>query len=433
MPANIAGILPLFALIDLTNAEQTLHWYQLSGRSMMWNWVITPACARLLLSHDRTRACCLDQYGAVTPLNCIDGRWGDAYPCSSPRTIRACMGVAALKEIDDLPRPDGGGDRPQRLRIILVSSVESIKKKGLLGARMTTSWWYWAIVSLSGWVVFLAVLVTTVLAELYIAASYLVVLLLTGVVIRESYGHRARKITEQEQNPYRRLVVAADNFNGGEWTAFIGPSWLVSPLLNRPLNQKDQPTYPRLLQCLLCILVAFQWGLTITACGCQDWNAFVVFAWIVLCALTSSFLYGEHASAKSWLKSNKLRLERKEVELSCRRSMLSLLVALNATTSSKSPSSTTPPSTTPPSTTMSSTTTLSTAPPGTTALSPTPPGTGKTTSTRWIDPILAPSGDRTAWEVALQGCLEKEQWKERIQECLVSGLLFSSPLLRSRY
>ena len=378
MPANVAGILPLSALIDFTDAEQTLHWYQLSGRGMMWNWVITPACARLLLSHDGTRACCLDQGGNVTPLICLDGLWGDVYPCSSPSTVRACMGVAALKKID-LPPREGGGDRPQRLRIILVSRAESEKKKGLFRDK---SGWYWATVSVFGWVAFLAALVTTVLAGLYIAASYLIVLLLTGVVMRFPYGHRARQITTSKPPHFRRLVIATDNFNGDEWTAFIGLNNLVNPLLNRPLQPIKPPTHPRLLQWLLFILVALQWGLTVTACGYQDWNAFVVFAWIALCGLTSSFLYGEHASTKSWLESNGLRLERtEEVELSCRRSMLSLLVALN-------------------------------------------PDKLIDTSTKWINPILAPSEERTAWEAALRDCLNKDQWEEKIPACSVSGLLF---------
>ena len=326
--ANIAGILPLSALVDFTDAEQTLHSYQLSGRGMEWNWVITPACARVLLSHDGVRACYLDKCGTVT-LHCMDGRWGDIYPCSSPSTIRSCMGAVAFEKIVLPPPPGEGGDRPQCLRIILVSRAESPKKKGLFGGRITRPAWYWAIISLSGWVAFLAALVITVLAKLYIATSYLVVLLLTGVVIRFSYGHSARRIAELPHTSYKRLVVATDNFNGGEWTVFIGSSCLVNPLLNRPLNQINPPKHPRLLQWLLHILVASQWGVTIIACGYQDWNAFVVFAWTALFALTSTFVYGEKACAKSWLQSNGLRLEQKEVVLSRRRSMLSLLVALN--------------------------------------------------------------------------------------------------------
>ena len=344
MPANVTGILPLAALIDFTDPEQILHFYQLSGRGMMWNWVITPACARLILSHDGTGACCLDQGSAVPPLLCLDGRWGDLYHCSNPSTIRACMEVEALRKIKIVPlareqsrvqpqsvqsqplqpqcvqsrplqlqrvqsqplrlqsvqsqplrlqrvhseplqpqsvhseplqlqrvqsqllRPQRVQSeplqlqhvesqslllqriqsqllrpqriqslllllqrvqsqllllprvrpqplRPQRLRVILVSPAEST---GLFWDFL----WYGAIVSVSG-LVFLALLVTTALAELYVATSYLFVILLTGVVIHVSYGRHARLITKQEPPFFVRLVIVADNFNEDEWTAFI--------------------------------------------------------------------------------------------------------------------------------------------------------------------------------------------------------------------
>ena len=416
MPANVTGILPLAALIDFTDPEHILHFYQLSGRGVAWNWVITPACARLILSHDGTGACCLDEGSAVPPLMCLDGRWGDLYHCSNPSTIRACIEVAAPERIQidplspeqnpvqlqgsqlqllrlqrvqsqpvrlqrvqsQLLRPQRVQPqplRPQRLRIILLSPAESTFWDSVL---------YGTITLVSG-LVFFATLVTTVLAKLYLATSYLIVVLLTGVVIRASYGCHARQISEQMPPLFRRLVVVADNFNEDEWTAFIGPNMVLNPLLNKPLQQINPPTPLRLwqLQWVLFTLVALQWGLTIIVSGYQDWNAVVVFAWIALCALTSSFLYSEHWSTKWWLDRNGLRLKRMDVELSFQRSMLSLLVALN-------------------------------------------PDTIHTSSgQKWIDPILAPSDeDRIKWEKALLGCLQKDGWDERIRACYDSGLLF---------
>ena len=378
IPANVTGILPLSALIDFTDPEQILHFYQLSGRGMMWNWVITPACARLLVSHDGTRTCYLDQGSAASPLFCLDGRWGDCYPCSNPSTIRACMGVAVKKKHpDSQPKPSHQKSntpkskpiRPQRLRIIQVSRAES--KKG-------NPVWYKATVLVSGFV-FLAALVTTILTELYKATLYLIVVLATGIVIRSSYGHCARLITKQEGPSYERLVVVADNFNEDDWTAFIGPNVLLNPLLNRPLQQIDPPKRRRLrrIQRLVYVLVAFQWILTIVVSGYQDWNAFVVFAWIALCALTSSFLYSEHFSTKSWLDSNELHLERVDVKLSSQRLMLSLLVALNPDTFKPNFS-----------------------------------------GLKWIDHLLAPSDDdRKKWQTALLGCLEVNGWNEKIEAC----------------
>ena len=414
MPANVTGILPLAALIDFTNPEQILHFYQLSGRGIAWNWVITPACARLILSLDGTGACCLDEGSAVPPLLCLDGRWGDLYHCSNPSTIRACMEVAALGKIkiDPLSREQSRVQpqrvqsqllqtqrvqpqplRPQRLRIILVSRAESKGAKRLF----RDSIWYKAITLVAASVFVIALMITSSY-ELYIATLYLIVVLLTGVFIHVSYGFNARLITEEMTPPFPRLVVVADNFNEDKWTAFIGPNLLLNPLLNKPLKQnnslRNKPLKEknplihlrlRQLQWIFFILVALQWGLTIIASGYQDWNAFVVFAWIALCALTSSFLYNEHSSAKSWLGSNGLRLNRVDVELSFQMPMLSLLVALNPDTSIHTSS-----------------------------------------GQKWIDPILAPSDEnRIKWEKALLECLQKDEWDAKIRACYDdSGLLF---------
>ena len=390
MPANVAGILPLAALIDFTDPQQLLHFYQLSGRGMMWNWVITPACARLILSLDGTGPCCLDEGSAVPPLFCLDGCWGDLYHCSSPSTIRACMGVAAPAKIKiDPPPREWGRVRPQRLRIILVLRAES---KSLLRAKI----WY-TVITYIALCVLLIVMVITMVNGLYIALLYLGVVVLTGSVIHISHGFDARLITEEMTPLFSRLVVVADNFNEDKWTTFIGPNLLLTPLLNKPLK----PNKVSLIKPLtkynpfkhlrtpqfhwpLFILVAVQWVLTIIASGCQDWDALVIFAWIALCALTSSFLYSKHSSAKSWLESNGLQLKKVDVELSFRMSMLSLLVALN-------------------------------------------PDTVRSEQGRkWIDPILAPTDkDRIEWEKALLECLQKDEWDEKIRACYDdSGLLF---------
>lgn len=390
---NVAGILPLSALLDFTDAEQTLHSYQLSGRGLPWNWIVTPAGSRLLISNDGTRACCLDRTGAGGTLHCMDGRWGDAYPCSNPSTVRTCMDVAKSKRIN-LPSasyPDGG-DRPQRLRIIRASLAEEREIKSpliralsrLLGRRITRFGWHWVMVCTCGWLVYFSALAGTLLSGLYVSSAYLVVLLCTGIVVRFSHGHRARRIQNLAPSIYSRLIVATDNLNGNDWTAFIGPTSLVNPLLNKPLYQIDPPTHLPWLRFALHILIMSQWGLTVVACAFQDWNAYVVFAWIALCACISTWVFGEQGSTKSWLRSNGVRLEKVEVELSCRRSMLSLLVALNPDRK----------------------------------------------ATQWIDPILAKSEDRAAWEAALQLCLDKESWEQRSRECLDSGMAFVHLLIK---
>lgn len=69
------------------------------GGGLLWNWLITPSGARLLWKDEDTDCCCLDRLGVVPSLSCIDGRWGDHYPCSRPFTIRK-IATPAKSEIN---------------------------------------------------------------------------------------------------------------------------------------------------------------------------------------------------------------------------------------------------------------------------------------------------------------------------------------------
>lgn len=84
-----------------------------------------------------------------------------------------------------------------------------------------------------------------------------------------------------------------------------------------------------------------------------------IFAWIAFCAFISSYVCSEHNAISNWLRTNGVRVEKVEMNFTSRRAMLTTLVALN-------------------------------------------PDKEKT---KWIDPILTPSQDRTNWEAALQKCL----------------------------
>ena len=77
---QLAGILPLCALIEFIDNATKLHVFQLNRSVPIWNWPVTPAGARLLLSSgglSADEACHLDQAGQSPVLHCIDGRYGD--------------------------------------------------------------------------------------------------------------------------------------------------------------------------------------------------------------------------------------------------------------------------------------------------------------------------------------------------------------------
>lgn len=304
--ANLSGILPLSALFDLTSPPTTLHTYQLSSRRSLPTWVITPALARLLLTSDPT-PCPLDRPGLVPPLYCIDGRWGDTYPCASPHTIRTITAAAA--PTTTAPTPTGG--RPQRLTIVRVSSRRTPHSRTSL------------LLPITAWLLWIASLTICLLASLHTAATYLLIQALTGLAVRVVHGH-PRHLLDSTPSLYTRLVVAADSTNAAHWTAFVGGHKVVDSLLNKALCGAEPSVRGRVV---LGGLVAAQWALLAGACAGQDWNGVVVVGWVAVCRALE---WGrERTAAREWLCANGVGVESVQVAFSTRRSMLSALVALN--------------------------------------------------------------------------------------------------------
>jgi hypothetical protein len=160
-----------------------------------------------------------------------------------------------------------------------------------------------------------------------------------------------------------------EHANDSNWTIFVGNHIIVDSLLNKPLLRAEDGPLQRihsshhinLVKLFLRILIATQWGLIVAASALQNWNAFIISAAIVLCALTSTFIDPVHDSVASWLQSNSIGLEKMTTTLSGRRAMLSAMIAVSPDR-----------------------------------------------STRWIDPILAPCDQRTSWEHELAELLRND-------------------------
>lgn len=342
--ANLAGILPLSAVIEFTDPPKTLHAYELCGRGMLWNWIVTPAGARLLLSaRNIATACCLDEPGAIPSLHCIDCKWGNMYPCSAPFTIRTCIPlVKTVYSQSGFPEnPIESRNRQQHLEIIRVSlcktpaqydsQVTPPQEKALpLGtSQIGNGGGRWLFIAVAGWILWTGVLLASALYGLYIAMAYLIVLSLTGLTIRYSHGHTTRMILDARSRPDARMVLVCESLNGNEWTAFIGEGNLVTSILNKPLYKVHPTPYPKAVRIITRTLVVIQWTLTAVACAFQDWNAIMISVWIAVCAVTSTYMYSESSAVEDWLRTNGIHLEKARVSCSTRRTMISTLVAIN--------------------------------------------------------------------------------------------------------
>jgi len=365
---HLAGILPLSALIEFIDIATKVHLFELNGSVALWNWPVTPPGARLLLSgEDTSDACCLDRIQRSIVLHCIDGRYGDWYPSSTPTTTRLC--VSAQKNVIVVPNASPNMadvmGRKQRLEVVRVrqQAPELASKSHLplyraVVSRLPAHSIKYTFVSAVGWLCLVGLVIISLLAQLYVAAAYLLLMPLTGKLVQFSHGGKARRLLDERASEFQRLVVATSSLNGSEWWAFYGGSFTLNSFLNKPLHRTSNPPNPKLLRRLLRVMIAAQWALIVTSCAQQNWGAFVISFWIAICACVSTYVYPPESSVQDWLQDScNLSLEKIQAEFSSRRSMLTAMVYLN-------PDS-------------------------------------KEQRTEWIDPILAPSADRKDWESAL--------------------------------
>ncbi|PMD60359.1 uncharacterized protein K444DRAFT_663185 [Hyaloscypha bicolor E] len=374
---QLAGILPLTALIEFIDIPTKLHVFELSGSVSLWNWPITPAGARLLLLDEHTSyTCCLDEAGYSQTLHCIDGRHGDCYPSSSPATVR--LGLSTHRVDTKVPNSSVNMKdveaRRQRLEVFNITRLESVAGQSAFPWISKTHSLRYKSISLGGWLCWLGVTTICLLAKLYIGAAYLILMPMTGLLVYLIRGGKSRPLLNERVSGFKRLVVATKNLNGSEWWAFYGCSNLLNSLLNKPLYRTCTTPAPKLLKVLLQLLIAGQWVLAIGSCAMQNWNAFVITFWIVFCAWASTYGYRPEDSVQDWLHLNcNIGVKRIQTEFSSRRSMLSTIVYLNPDT--------------------------------------------KEDCTNWINPILTDSKDRLAWQSTLlkliaTGTLEDEKMKE---------------------
>jgi hypothetical protein len=98
---------------------------------------VTPTGARLLLSdEDTTDACCLDRIARSVTLHCIDGRFGDLYPSSTPTTTRLCVSTKPIGHLvpDDAKTMMDVRGRKQTMEVVHLTSLTTTRAHIGVGA-----------------------------------------------------------------------------------------------------------------------------------------------------------------------------------------------------------------------------------------------------------------------------------------------------------
>jgi hypothetical protein len=336
---TLATILPLSALIEFVDVATELHAFQLSN-SVRWNWPVTPAGARLLLSeNDTTNAPCLDQPQRSITLQCFDGRWGNQYPCSSPTTTRLW---ASTRKVDHKIENDHNNmkdpnARKQPLRILHLREVASSttaktpRESSILQLLVSDHFRYLTVSSI-GWLCWTVLVVLGFLGGLYIAGAYLLLMPLTGLIINHTHGNKPMESMVRIQTKHPRLIVATGSLNAIKWFAFYGHQTILNGLLNLPFKMRVVRGR-NYFRWLLRLVIVAQWALVLASCARQGWDAFIVTMWVTFCICMSAYGYPPDVAARRWLRRDcGVEVTTIETELSERRAMLNALAAVNPDT-----------------------------------------------------------------------------------------------------
>jgi hypothetical protein len=404
---ELAGILPLSALIDFIDVPQKLHVLELTGAVPLWNWPVTPAGSRILLSDEYTqKTCFLDRHGSSLALIALDGRYGEQYVISSPETVRMC--ISSMKECsikNDHENMSGKDLRIQNLEIVHVSvgrqdqpqPSQSWFRKIFLAPWLVFSHGR-MLISATGWIMLLGMIIMSGVLQCYLSLAFLIAIPVTGVVIFCLYGTTPRRLLvqkDQEEKAYNRMIVVAEHMNSIDWIVFYGESTTVNSLLNRPL----EPLGPRpskfalsFLRTTLRILTLGQWGLALGAAALKDWNAYFITFWIVFCIISHAYLIPPLQLTNDWMKSRaNISISRYQTQLSSRRALLNTIIALNPDTFPWNHS-----------TQQDDRTKLYDG------------------AMKWVDPILASGPSRTKWEAATRTAMD-EALQQYTPETLASS------------
>jgi hypothetical protein len=397
---ELAGILPLSALIDFIDVPKKLHVVELAGTVPLWSWPITPAGSRLLLSNEHMqKTCCLDRYGSSVALVALDGRYGDQYVVSSPETIRMCVSSQVIHKIGNSHDNMSGKDlRTQNLEIVHVSGINQegrlqpsqswLRRILIVPWSMSSS--RYLLVSTMGWIIFIGSIIMSGFFQCYLSLAFLLLTLATGIITFFLYGSTPRRLLNHNGSGFNRLIVVAEHMNSMDWTIFYGDSTVINSLLNRPLEPAGlhvSRSASIIFRMALRIFILGQWGLVLGAAALKDWNAYFITFWIVVCVFSHAYLIPSVTSVNDWMKHRaNIKFERYKTQLSSRRALLNTIMALNPDTffwneDSKQEDR----------------------------------ARFSNDSLGWIDPILAQGSSRTAWESATRAAMDEALQKYTIE------------------
>ena len=408
---ELAGVLPLSALIDFIEIPPKLHMLELTGAVPLWSWAITPSGSRLLLAKQEKFAshdCYQDRFGNTVALEALDGRYGERYFASSPETLRLILRAYPIIGVVNDHVNMAGLDfdlRAQNLEVVHVKRFDPnvtahfrpMWRQNLINSWRNASSLY-LFTNFLGWTLLICTLIMSAFFRTWISFAFLLLIPVTGIVVYCLHGSQPRRLLVEKESSYVRLLVVTEHMNSAEWLIVYGESTLVNSLLNRPLEPNGPSLSPDMavaLRSLLRVIILGQWGLALAAAATKNWNSYFICFWIAFSIFSHAFLITPTRGAKDWSKLQaNLKVDRFGIKISSRRALINTIVALNPDTFPFNEEDN--------------------------ALDM---NAFNREGIKWIDPILTQSEDRKSWEEATRKAMVE------VQEHLAAGD-FSMPKFR---
>lgn len=394
---ELAGLLPLSALIDFIEIPPKLHTLELTGAVPLWSWAITPSGSRLLLAKQEKFAsqdCYQDRFGNTVALEALDGRYGERYFVSSPETLRLMLSAYPITEVVNDHVNMAGLDfdlRTQNLEVVhikrrdpnVTSHSRLLWRQILINSFRDASYLY-LFTNFLGWILLISTVIMSAFFRTWISLAFLLLIPVTGIVVFCLYGSQPRRLLVEKESSYVRLLVVTEHMNSADWLVVYGESTLVNSLLNRPLEPYGPSLSPGMaaaFRLLLRLFILGQWGLALAAATTKNWNSYFICFWIAFSIFSHAFLITPTSGAKDWSKLQaNLKIERFGIKLSSRRALINTVVALNPDTFPFNEEADAPDT-----------------------------DTFYSEGIKWIDPIITQSTNRKLWEEATRKAMADAQ------------------------
>lgn len=128
---------------------------------------------------------------------------------------------------------------------------------------------YWLLSGVA-WLCLIAMTIISLMSGLCIASVYLLLMPLTGFIVRLTQRGGPRRLLNYPISLWPRLVVVTRSINSSEWSALYGGSSSLNVLLNKPLFRPCVTPAPDNFRHLTRLIIAGQWILALGSYARQD-------------------------------------------------------------------------------------------------------------------------------------------------------------------